>query len=258
MKQFLRLRLEKCGDARFISHLDFMRTLARAFVRADIPVALSQGFNPHPRFSLALALPMGATGEAEFADLELDRRCDALELARRLNRVLPSGIRVRQVQELPLQSPPLESQVGAIRWLLWVWLRPPVGGETVGEEELRRAISDLLARSSLPVTRERGGKTRTLEARPLILSARVSPASGQDTTGGIGLEVLLAVGEQSLRPAEFAALLAAEGGWQIERLRIHRLQVYARRQGELVDPWQLGQEAWRDYHRERGVRFFEE
>ncbi|MEW5935313.1 MAG: DUF2344 domain-containing protein, partial [Bacillota bacterium] len=33
-RQVLRLRLEKSGDARFISHLDFMRTLTHAFVRA--------------------------------------------------------------------------------------------------------------------------------------------------------------------------------------------------------------------------------
>lgn len=247
-RQVLRLRLEKSGDARFISHLDFVRTLAHAFVRAAIPVALTQGFHPHPRFSLALALPLGASSEAEYADVELQRTVDALEAARQLNRALPPGIRVRQVQEIPVGAPPLQSQVGAARWLLEMALSPCPGLREVGE-----AVSGLLGEPHLPVMREKEGKVRTLDARPLIVSAEVRGPGDE----GVRVEAVLAAGSPSLRAAEFARLVADRGKWELRHLRVHLVQVYARRDGTLVEPARLGEEAWREYHRNRKPVFEE-
>jgi len=252
-RQVLRLRLEKSGDARFISHLDFVRTLAHAFVRAGIPVSLTQGFHPHPRFSLALALPLGASSEAEYADVELDRTVDAMEAARQLNRVLPSGIRVRQVQEIPVGTPPLQSQVGAARWLLDLELAPQPPALPPEPQGVEEALSRILEQTHLPLVREKEGKIRTLDARPLILSARVRGGSGQE----VRVEAVLAAGNPSLRAAEFARLLAEGGGWELRRLRVHLLQVYARRDGTLVDPARLGEEAWRNFHRNRKLNFEE-
>lgn len=260
-RQVLRLRLERSQDARFISHLDFMRVLSQAFVRAGIPVSLTRGFHPHPRFSLALALPLGASSEADYADVELERTVDAMEAARQLNRVLPPGIRVRQVQEIPVGTPPLQSQVAAARWLLEMEVAVPPGGR--GAED---ALSHLLGQSHLPLVREKEGKVRNLDARPLILAAhvRTSPEGGAGEQveaarrcgdGGVRVvrvEAVLAAGAASLRASEFARLLAEAGGWELRHLRAHLLQLYARRDGELVDPARLGEEAWRDYHRKAG------
>ncbi|MDI6824603.1 MAG: TIGR03936 family radical SAM-associated protein [Bacillota bacterium] len=268
-RQVLRLRLEKSGDARFISHLDFMRTLTHAFVRAGLPVALTQGFHPHPRFSLALALPLGASSEAEYADVELERTVDAMQAARELNRVLPPGIRVRKVQEIPVGAPPLQSQVRAARWLLDLELEqkgagpgeaPPVdGAPAVGEgpgpggREVGEVLTRMLAQPHLPLVREKQGRVRTLDARPLIRSARVREDGGPP----VRVEAVLAAGNPSLRAGEFARLVAETGGWELRHLRVHLLEVYADRDGELVDPARLGEEAWRDYHRNRKLGFEE-
>ncbi len=66
MKRMYRLRLRFCRgeEVKFISHLDIMRLWQRAFLRAGIPIAYSEGFSPHPRISLAAPLPLGITSEA--------------------------------------------------------------------------------------------------------------------------------------------------------------------------------------------------
>ena len=55
----LRLRFEKTGRAVWISHLDLMHTIQRAFSRAGYELKYSEGFNPHPQISIALPLSVG-------------------------------------------------------------------------------------------------------------------------------------------------------------------------------------------------------
>ncbi|MEI8261382.1 MAG: TIGR03936 family radical SAM-associated protein, partial [Actinomycetes bacterium] len=64
--QKLRLRYAKRGRLRFSSHRDFQRALERALRRADIPMAYSAGFHPHPKVSYANAAPTGVASEAEY------------------------------------------------------------------------------------------------------------------------------------------------------------------------------------------------
>ena len=55
----------KGGLLKFVGHLDLMRTLQRALRRANVPLAYSQGFNPHPLMSFASPLALGCVGEKE-------------------------------------------------------------------------------------------------------------------------------------------------------------------------------------------------
>ena len=69
----LRVRFGRGPEVKFISHLDVMRFWERAFRRARIPLAYSEGFSPHPRISLAAPLPVGVTSEAELMDVMVSR-----------------------------------------------------------------------------------------------------------------------------------------------------------------------------------------
>ncbi len=71
--QRLRIRFTRGEEIKFISHLDIMRLWHRAFNRAGIQLAYSEGFNPHPRMSLAAPLALGVTSEAELMDIVLTR-----------------------------------------------------------------------------------------------------------------------------------------------------------------------------------------
>ena len=50
----LRIHFEKTGRAVYISHLDLMRTMQRAFLRSQLPLKYSEGFNPHAQLTFAL------------------------------------------------------------------------------------------------------------------------------------------------------------------------------------------------------------
>ena len=67
----IRFRYSKTGKARYISHLDLMSTMRRAFLRAEIGLNYSGGFNPHPYMSVALPLPVGCGSVCELLDVGL-------------------------------------------------------------------------------------------------------------------------------------------------------------------------------------------
>jgi radical SAM-linked protein len=90
----LRVQITKERGIRFISHLEYQKTIEKAIRRARIPVAYSQGFNPHMRFSLASALGVGVTSQCEFMELKLREERPLSELMEALSANLPMGIHV--------------------------------------------------------------------------------------------------------------------------------------------------------------------
>ena len=88
-----RIVFEKTGKAKYISHLDLMRTMQRIFVRADISIKHTEGFNPHPYMVFALPLSVGAESVCELLDIELEDDGEDFEkIPSRLNKTAPDGI----------------------------------------------------------------------------------------------------------------------------------------------------------------------
>ena len=95
----LRMKFSKEGKAIYISHLDLMRTIQRAFLRAGLPLAYSEGFNPHARISVVLPLSVGASSVCEFCDFGLNEELPIDGMAEKLSAVMPEGIKVNSVYE---------------------------------------------------------------------------------------------------------------------------------------------------------------
>lgn len=95
----LRLRFKKTGRAIYISHLDLMHTMQRAFSRAGYELRYSEGFNPHPQISIALPLSVGTGSACEIMDFKLKNDVDLAELPARLTAVMPEGIEVIEAYE---------------------------------------------------------------------------------------------------------------------------------------------------------------
>ncbi len=87
----------KKGMTRYISHLDLMRLLTRAFRRADLPLKLTEGFSPHPKLSLNRALKLGMESEAEQGSIVFKEFVKLDEVQRRLQGQLPEGITILSV-----------------------------------------------------------------------------------------------------------------------------------------------------------------
>lgn len=98
----LRLRavFEKTGRAKYISHLDLNRCMLRTFRRSKLPVWYTEGFNPHPYYSFALALSLGFESSCEIMDFNItDDNMSFDEIRDKLNAVMPNGMRIISVAE---------------------------------------------------------------------------------------------------------------------------------------------------------------
>ena len=88
----------KKGLMRYISHLDLMRLFARAMRRAELPLKMTEGFSPHPKLSLKRALKLGLESEHEEASIVLKFPVEPEDFKNRLQKQLPEGIQVKDVQ----------------------------------------------------------------------------------------------------------------------------------------------------------------
>lgn len=86
------IQFSKEGRLKYISHLDMMRLFRRAFKRAGLDLVYSNGFNPHPKISLAVPLPLGFTSVAEMMDVETIADYAPEVLQEKLQEKMPQGI----------------------------------------------------------------------------------------------------------------------------------------------------------------------
>ena len=89
----------KTGDMRFISHLDLMRLFQRALRRANLPVAISQGFSPHLKISIARAMKLGIESDCEELTVNMSEAAAPGIIMQSLNDNLPVGVRINQIKE---------------------------------------------------------------------------------------------------------------------------------------------------------------
>ena len=95
----LRLKFKKEKRAVYSSHLDLMRTMQRAFLRAGLPLKYSEGFNPHALISILLPLSLGMYSGCELMDFRLREDVPFDEICKKLNSVLPEGIEALEAYE---------------------------------------------------------------------------------------------------------------------------------------------------------------
>ncbi len=161
--QRIRITFGKGEEIRYLSHLDMMRLWKRALRRASVPLVYSQGFNPQPKISLAAPLPVGFTGEEEVMDILLERPVSLTSFARSVKKQIPPGITLKEVREVYMALPSLQSQVRFAEYTV----------SLLDGEEVQNRIEELLAAGTIP--RERRGKGYDL--RPLIDDLRLEGSS---------------------------------------------------------------------------------
>ncbi|MCL0091720.1 TIGR03936 family radical SAM-associated protein [Dehalococcoidales bacterium] len=159
----LRLRIRFCRgeEIKFISHLDIIRLWQRALHRAGIPLAYSEGFSPHPRISLAAPLPVGVTSEAELMDIICTRWVSPHFFTSAVSQQLPAGVKIIKVQQIGLNQPSLQSQVGFAEYKVEL--------ETEKDQrQIESALTSLLSEKHLPWQHQRDTGTRSYDLRALI------------------------------------------------------------------------------------------
>ena len=196
--QRLRIRYAKRGRLRFTSHRDVSRAVERAVVRADIPMAYSSGFHPHPRISYAGASPTGAASEAEYLELGLAERRDPEDVRRALDEALPDGLDVAAVAESPGGS--LADLLVASAWL--VELR---GAD---RDAVSAAVTTFLGTESVQVERMTKKGLRTFDCRAAVVALDVTDAGGEPA-----LALVLRHAVPAVRPDDVLSGLAEVSGF---------------------------------------------
>ena len=231
--QRLRIQHAKRGRLRFTSHRDFQRAFERALRRANVPMAYSSGFSPHPRISYANASPTGVASEAEYVEIGVVAPCDPAKLAEALARVLPPGLDVIDVVEVRTKD--FVERLEASQWQV----------ELPGAElaQVEAAVAALLAAPEVQVERMTKSGVRRFDARAAVLRAEVSTAapleSGESAAGTTCAIISLVVrhGAPTVRPDDVLAALTTVAGFTPPvPPRITRLA-----QGPLLeDGWSVG------------------
>jgi len=196
---------------KFISHLDLMRLWTRALVRAGVPLAYSQGFNPHPRLSLAAPLAIGITSEAELLYIYLSKAVSPHFFTATVSRQLPPGIEILQAHPIGLNQPALPALVRHAEYRVELETdKSPAETET--------ALASLLALENLPWQHQRDTGPRHYDLRPLINDLWLIDHNNSHCTIGMRLRC---DNSGSGRPEQVASAL----GFTRRPRRIHRTQL---------------------------------
>ena len=203
MLKTVRVVFSKTGRARFISHLDLVRTMTRVVRRAEIPLWYTEGFNRHPYLTFAAPLSLGFEGLRESMDIRLQEDMTYDELVARLNAALPEGFTAISAAEAMHK----------------------VGDLTAARYRLRldcpmEKVLALLARSEILVEKRTKKKTmKTLDIRPAFADA-VATACEEGTE----VVVTLPVGNDTVNPNLLLQALNAAFGEEYH-LRVLRLDL---------------------------------
>lgn len=93
----IRVWFQKIGAAKYISHLDLTRCMARALKLSGLPLWYTQGFNPRIYMTFAMPLSLGVSGERECMDIRFTQPVDLAEASRKLAACLPEDIVLLEV-----------------------------------------------------------------------------------------------------------------------------------------------------------------
>jgi radical SAM-linked protein len=178
--QRIRLRYAKRGPMRFTSHRDFARAFERALLRANVPIAYSQGFTPHPKVSYASAAPTGVASEAEYLEIGLRAVVEPAELCTALDAALSPGLDVLEAVQSPLNGGgSLADRIDVSAWHIELPGIAPAEAET--------AVRAFLDASEVLVERLTKQGKRVFDTRAAVV--RLALLSVPSTPGDVPSEV---------------------------------------------------------------------
>ncbi|MBQ9979856.1 MAG: DUF2344 domain-containing protein [Oscillospiraceae bacterium] len=162
-----RLLFEKTGRAAYMSHLDLMRTVPRAFMRAGVAIKHTEGFNPHAFVSVAMPLSVYQESICELLNFELLPGEISLEqLPEKLNSCLPEGIKVLKAYDARRPFKQIEALEAKITLTY----------DRGGAAEKTEALTELFGRSQLVINKKTKSGYKDTDVRPGIKSVSFAAA----------------------------------------------------------------------------------
>lgn len=193
---------EKTDNAKYISHLDFVRAYNRTMRRAKLPTAFSEGFNPHPILGFALPLSVGYTSQCELLEFRLTHEMEEDSILQRLNDALPDGIKILSVHKG-------KSNMKKLRYALYRVSAENLPRETQSFTDMESIVTEKKTKSGIKKTDIRGD----------IVEIRIT---------GDSMEMLLSAGsERNLKPdVVVKAMNEYIEGYNSGECEYHRVAIY--------------------------------
>ena len=230
----IRARYTKTDMMKFISHLDLVRLMQRAFRRAEIPMVFSQGFNPHPKLTFATALSVGVSSEGEYLDVEIKDLIDEDVFKSKVNKELPEGIKILQCKYVEQKSESAMALVEYASYLANIKL-----AEDVEEDQIKSKINHYLSLEEILVHKKSGKRNNEKEKEINIRTYISQLEFFSIEKNQLMLKMILATGSRgNLKPEVVIQNLAMieQIPLEIEKTRIHRLELYTMVDGKMVTP----------------------
>jgi radical SAM-linked protein len=179
----MRIVFRKGEQVKYISHLDLLRAWERLIRRARLPLAYTQGFNPHPRITIAMPLAVGCSGENEVLDVlfwfENENRVELEHtVLEALDEVMPPGFSVVSVSEVSRQDPALATLFQEAHYQIVL--------EDIEPSEAQARITEWMAKEEAIVEYRR----KSFDLRPLVGALSLGTSSPAEP-GRVFLEATL-------------------------------------------------------------------
>lgn len=200
------IRFGKQPRLRFISHLDLQRFFQRALNRTGLPIAWTQGFNPHPIMSFGSALALGWTSEYEIVDFKLAAPMGRKRVEEAMRAALPVDLPVLEAKLVDDKHPAPMAMVHASDYFI-----EPLG-ENAGRILL--AADEFLNCESVMAMRKTKSGEREVDIRPLALAI-------EKCEGGLNARLQLTE-RDTLKPDLLIASLSEMAKVEMPEIRVHR------------------------------------
>lgn len=237
----VRIKFSKYGAMKFIGHLDIMRYFQKAFRRADIDIAYSQGFNPHQLMSFAAPLGVGITSDGEYLDVQLNS-CDGKEvMIDRLNAEMVYGIDITDFSILDDKCKNSMSLVAAADYK--ISLKDGYNAEFESfKNDFAGKFSQFYNQDFINIVKKSKKSEKEVDIKPLIYDITFEKDNNHQTVAekfdnGLCVYMSLACGsEENLKPElvmeAFCNYLSLE--FNKFAYQIHRIETYAKDNEELI------------------------
>ena len=196
---------EKGERIRHIGHLDIQRSVQRGLRRSGLPVAYSNGFNPHILITFASALSTGACGKREIMDVTMAEDVSAEEFLERMNKAMPPEMQLSEARPLDQKHPALMASLRAAEYDLLIWDPGQAG-------KLTAAIPAMMAKETVPAMRKTKTALMECDIKPLIYDLK---GEGQHI-----LATLVLTEREACKPGMLIEALSREAGIEGEEVRI--------------------------------------
>ena len=192
--------ITKGEELRYVSHLDYANLFVRACKRAKLPMAYSEGFNPHMKVAFASALSLGAASDAEYVDFEMTEALSPSVVMKRLGEHLPRGAQMVRLKLLEGKHKALMADVDEARYRIAV----PYASDL---DAVRESVRRYNAAESAVWERVTPKKKRTIETKTYIKTPVSFTLEHERLTFWMNLVV---TSEGSVKPIEVLSVMVRD------------------------------------------------